>query len=338
MFLSIVIPAFNRPDDLGDLLQSIKRQENYDVEIVICEDCSPERVRIELVALKYQKILPNLKFIKNEKNLGYDANLRKVISEASGKYVILCGNDDLFAENAINIIEYKLKKYNPVVLLRSYKSFYKKIQDDTKFNTHKYVKKDTLVKVDKEHLAWLYYRSVLVSGLVIDRKLAISYASDEVDGMLYYQNYIISQVSQHGNILYVPDILIYNRLVDFGDFGSSEVEKEGFTPGERSIDSSVFQMKGFFKVAQAAQMRMGIDFEEHLIKIASAYSFPLLSYHRDKGLHEFVRFSRSLKNLGYKGPYFCIYQLLLIVLNVKISLKIINILKFIFGKTITLIR
>ena len=83
-------------------------------------------------------------------NLGYDANLRKCINKSTGDYIVLSGNDDIFADESINVINDKLEKYKPSVLLRSYKSFYKKITKSTKFNIHRYVSKDTLVKVDKK--------------------------------------------------------------------------------------------------------------------------------------------------------------------------------------------
>ena len=338
MLISIAIPAFKRAKEICELLDSIERQNRPNTEIIICEDCSPEQDLIEKSVLKYKRHFPNLKFFKNKKNLGYDANLRNVIAKSSGEYVLLCGNDDIFPDNALSIVEAKLNKYSPVVLLRSYKSFYKEWEEKTKLSVHRYVKKDTLVDVDEKELAWLFYRSVLVSGLVINRELANKYASEEVDGMLYYQSFIISQVAKHGKVLYVPDFIIYNRLLDFGDFGTSDNEKEGMTPGERTIESSVYQMTAFFNCAKVAQQKRELNFVTHLKKIASAYSFPLLGYHRDKGLTEFLRYCLLLRKIGYQGPYFYFYQLLLILFQLKFSFKLITFLKLLFGQTIRLIR
>ena len=41
--LSICIPCFNKTKELEILLKSIEVQQNESVEIVICEDLSPER-------------------------------------------------------------------------------------------------------------------------------------------------------------------------------------------------------------------------------------------------------------------------------------------------------
>ena len=337
MLISIAIPAFNKADELCELLDSIIIQERPNIEIIICEDCSPERRLIEKKVKKYKKIFSNLKFFKNRSNLGYDRNLRNVIKKSSGQYVLLCGNDDILPPNALSIIERKLLEYKPVALLRSYKSFYKTLNKSSKLNMHRYVSKDTLIEIDEKECAWLFYRTVLVSGLVIDRELANKHSSSDVDGMFYYQNFIISQISKYGKILYVPDILVYNRLVDYGYFGSSKIEKK-LKPGQRTIDSSLYQMECFFKCADIAASKRGLQFVGHLRKIASAYSFHLLAYHRDKGILEFIRYFKGLKEIGYRGPYFKIYQIFLIFFGRNISLKLINFIKFLLGHTIRLVR
>ena len=38
MHLSIAIPAFNRAQELCDLLESLKKQNHSQIEIIICED------------------------------------------------------------------------------------------------------------------------------------------------------------------------------------------------------------------------------------------------------------------------------------------------------------
>ncbi len=336
MLISIAIPAYNRANELCELLESIKRQNRPEIEIIICEDHSPERKVIENKVAEYKKIFPNLKFFKNKNNLGYDGNLRNAIQKSSSDYVFLCGNDDILSENSISVIEEKIALYKPVALLRSYKSFYKKLDRNSKLTVHRYVLDDTLVEADEKELAWMFYRSVFVSGLVIDRKLAKKYATNAVDGMFYYQNFIITQISKHGKVLYVPDFLVYNRLVDYGDFGNAEVEK--VTPSERTIESSIHFIKCFFKCAEIAEKKREIKFTNHLKKIASAYSFSVLSYHRDKGIAEFLRYSKNLKKLGYSGPYFFLYKALLIIFGLKSSLVIINFFKICLGRTIRLVK
>ena len=55
--ISVCIPAYNRTDELGHLIDSIVAQSMDDWEIVICEDGSPQRERIRDVAARYEATL-----------------------------------------------------------------------------------------------------------------------------------------------------------------------------------------------------------------------------------------------------------------------------------------
>lgn len=331
--ISICIPAYNRPKELVELLDSICQQSYLPYEIIICEDNSPMRSEIrEVVNLYKNNLAINLRYFENEKNLGYDANLRKTISLAEGDYVFLSGNDDLLAENCLSIVAAKIAKYAPEIIIRSYSSFYK--YSDSNRTIHRYVNKDHLVSYNEEEVAWLFYRSVFVSGLVFRLHPAHLFASDSVDGTLYYQNYLLAKIFSLGKCLYVPDILVHNRLVDAGDFGSSEIESKGeWIPGQRTINSSIYQMKMFFQCSRQLEIDSKIIITSRLKKIASAYSYPLISYHADKPLKEYINYIKLLANMGYGGIFFYFYAFILKALGIYISNKLLYCARFILGHT-----
>jgi glycosyltransferase involved in cell wall biosynthesis len=332
--LSICIPAFNRAQKLGALINSIISQGYDNIEIVVCEDFSPERDKIRCMVQSFSD--KRIKYFENEANLGYDANLRKTIQCATGDYVILMGNDDLMMDGSLELISRKIAKYKPGVIVRSYESFYKK--EKNFYQTHKYVVKDTLMSVTPKDFAWLFFRVVLVSGLVIERSNANRYQSSKVDGTLYYQNYLISLIATNSPVLYIPEILVKNRLEDAGDFGSSVAEKGGqWEPGKRTVASSCYQMQKFFDCAYLTSQESGINFTEQLVKIASAYSYPLLAYHADKDLKTYIRYIKSLIQIGYGGMYFYSYAIALKVLGKNNCGKIITYLKKFFGFTVKLV-
>lgn len=336
--ISICIPAYNRADKLAPLLDSILTQGYDNVEVIICEDFSPERNAIRAVVNSYGD--KRIKYFENEKNLGYDANLRESIERSTGSYVVLMGNDDLMCPESLLTISSKINKFNPAVIVRSYESFYK--TEEQFYQIHRYVAKDTLVTINNnaDELAWLFFRVVLVSGLVIDAKLAKSHQTTLVDGTLYYQNYLICKIAHEVNrpVLYAPELLVKNRLVDAGDFGSSEVEKKGhWVPGERSISSSTYQMKQFFECAKILNLETGANISKKLLKISSAYSYPLLAYHSDKSLKEYILYIKRLSAIGYSGFYFYLYAISLALLGKNLSSKIILMTKKVLGHTIRLV-
>ena len=51
--ISVCIPAFNRPEFIGDLLETIVTQSFNNFEVVICEDNSPRTLEVEKAVQKY---------------------------------------------------------------------------------------------------------------------------------------------------------------------------------------------------------------------------------------------------------------------------------------------
>jgi abequosyltransferase len=335
--ISICIPAYNRPIEIFELLESIECQEYKPFEVIICEDNSPQRLDIAKVVENFiNKATLTIRYYENEKNLGYDANLRKTISLARGEYVFLSGNDDILAETSLNLVAEKIRIYNSDVIIRSYTSFYK--DSHNKRTLHQYVKNDYFVKYSCKEAAWLFYRSVLVSGLVFKREIAQDLSTNLVDGTLYYQNYLLVKIFNHGSALYIPDILVHNRILDAGDFGSSDIESNGeWEPGKRTIQSSLYQMKKFFDCAKQVEFECQIKFSDHLKRIASAYSYPLIAYHVDKPLLNYLKYISGLRKIGYGGFLFYSYAVCLKVFGLNISNKLLARLRKIFGYTIRLV-
>ena len=100
--LSICIPAYNRPRQLENLLRSVDCA-GAQIEIVICEDCSPGREEIQQRVHAFQTASPySIVYIENEDNLGYDGNLRRLAAQARGRFLLYMGDDDLFVPRALD--------------------------------------------------------------------------------------------------------------------------------------------------------------------------------------------------------------------------------------------
>src|SRR3990167_10535872 len=97
--LSICIPTYNRPEELRRLLESVMPQMDERVEFVIGDDGD------ELVTGKILADFPgaDIIYFKNQKRLGFDANLIAVTARATGEYVWWCGDARLISERAPDI-------------------------------------------------------------------------------------------------------------------------------------------------------------------------------------------------------------------------------------------
>ncbi len=117
--LSICIPTYNRASYLKNCLDGIVAQfgeipvKNL-VEIVISDNASEDNTK-EIVE-KFQRDFTNIKYFKNETNLGLDENIIQSVVKASGKYCWNIGDDDLIQNGTLKFIVDFLSK-NEVSLL-----------------------------------------------------------------------------------------------------------------------------------------------------------------------------------------------------------------------------
>ncbi len=94
-FISICIPAYQRPQYLKRLLDSVVLQTFKDYEVIITDD-SPDDT-VEKIADLYPKI-SRLHYHKNKASLGTPANWNAAIGLAQGKWIKLMHDDDWFAD------------------------------------------------------------------------------------------------------------------------------------------------------------------------------------------------------------------------------------------------
>jgi hypothetical protein len=73
-------------------------------EVIAAEDCPKNAKKLGKISERFQILLGKkrgFEYHENEHNLGYDANIRKLIGLSQFKWVILIGNDDLFLKAVI---------------------------------------------------------------------------------------------------------------------------------------------------------------------------------------------------------------------------------------------
>lgn len=108
-FFSIVIPTYNRPNDLKMAINSVLRQDFKDYEIIINDNSENLQSKKVYLNFKDKRII----YFKNKTNIGYARNLYQAIKKASGKYIFILGDDDLILKvNSLNNIHQLITKYH----------------------------------------------------------------------------------------------------------------------------------------------------------------------------------------------------------------------------------
>lgn len=101
MKLSICIPTYNRAAHLANCLNSIilcNSQSDFKFQVCISDNCSTDGT--EEIVRRAQSAI-DIKYHKNETNLGMTRNFLNVVSMADGDFVWMIGDDDLLIPNAI---------------------------------------------------------------------------------------------------------------------------------------------------------------------------------------------------------------------------------------------
>lgn len=101
--LTIAIPTFNRKEKLERCLESVIQQANDEsIEVLVSDNASNDGT--EHYMNLFVKVHPQVKYFKNESNLGPDRNFLNCYERATGDYVLLIGDDDILMPEALRAI------------------------------------------------------------------------------------------------------------------------------------------------------------------------------------------------------------------------------------------
>lgn len=107
MFFSLIIPVYNRPDEVEELLESLSQtdyKENF--EIVLVEDGST--IKCEEVIQKYERNLTISYFYKENSGPGDSRNYG--MQKAKGDYFIIFDSDCIIPKQYLNEVDKALKE------------------------------------------------------------------------------------------------------------------------------------------------------------------------------------------------------------------------------------
>lgn len=110
--ITILMPVYNGKHLIGDVLESIFKQNYNNYEIIISDDASTDNLNLFF----QDRPFSNVKYFKNKSNLGYGKNMEKLrgLIPADSDIVFLMAQDDIMAKNTLESINQIYQK-NPEV-------------------------------------------------------------------------------------------------------------------------------------------------------------------------------------------------------------------------------
>jgi glycosyltransferase involved in cell wall biosynthesis len=191
---SVCIPAYKNADYIGETIESVLAQTYENIEVVICDDCSPDNT-VEVIRSFSD---PRITLYENEKNLGMSGNWNNCLSKCRGEFIKLICADDLLAPDAIEK-EVKALIENPEALFS---------ESDTR-----------LVRLDGKFRGW--YKRYKKSGLVDGKEtVRACFFSQDFYGAPLANTFRRSAYEQYGgfdtDFVYILDYEFFVRLAIHG--------------------------------------------------------------------------------------------------------------------------
>jgi len=148
--ISICIPTYNREKFLKISLDNIINQEGYnedEIEIVISDNASIDNT--SNLVKNYQKKHQNIRYFRNETNIGWDRNILKILQMWNWEYIWWISDDDILLPWWLKIVkETILENLDKDIWL--FQTNYSVFNEDMKtFLRESYVGKDVKTKIYK---------------------------------------------------------------------------------------------------------------------------------------------------------------------------------------------
>ncbi len=330
IFLSICITSYNRISELKRCLDSIDSKLEKEIEIIVSEDCSPKKNEIKEIVNEYIK---NSKykviFNSNEKNLGYDRNLGKLIELAKGKYILFLSDDDSLISEALDKMIDKVKRENPSLVFSPFYENVSKIME-RKFSTDFHIESGEL------NAGKFLYSSILFSGLIFEKSKVKDYDASGFVNLMYFQVYLFLSITKKYGADYFDIPLVFCMNDGENAFGISESSiKNELLANRKSIYSNLEYHKGLIQVIKKFDLDNNTDIIKIFSKEYSLRSYGGMARARLVGKNELENYWNKIKKLDIKMSLTAkVYKFMLKYMGSKVSDNILSIPK----KTLMIFR
>lgn len=111
--VSVLMITYNHEKYIEEAVRSVMMQEtDFDYELIIGEDCSTDRTREIVLALK-EEFPDKIRLLLHEQNIGMIPNMVATYNACTGKYIALCEGDDYWIDPKKLQIQVDYMEANP---------------------------------------------------------------------------------------------------------------------------------------------------------------------------------------------------------------------------------
>jgi len=172
--VSIVVCTYNGEKFLCQQLNSLITQTYPNLEIIISDDYSTDGTL--KIAEDYQRKDPRIKIHVNKRNLGFNKNFEQAFDLATGEFIAVCDQDDIWKPNKIAELMPLFKDRTTMVYCQSVR-FKNEVPDIEKYSRRKLFLGSDVRK--------LMYVNDIAGHNMIFKKQLLQYAKPFPEGVIY---------------------------------------------------------------------------------------------------------------------------------------------------------
>ena len=210
--VSIIVPCFKVEKYLDRCIHSLINQTLNDIEILLIDDCSPDKV--PQICDNWAKYDPRIKVIHKEKNEGLGLARNTGLELATGKYIAFVDSDDYVTTDMYEkLYSTAIKNSSDIV----YCGIKQEIQKDKFIIIRDFDSERVFVKKDLKDLSINYFAPIQGEKLIMSVWHSI-YKKETIGDLRFYSERIICSedlpfqiaiILKANKITYIPDTLYY---------------------------------------------------------------------------------------------------------------------------------
>ena len=211
--ISIVIAVYEpRMDWLREQLESLNDQTYPNLELIVCDDCSPT-VPHEKISELIAGCITSFKYsiIRSESNLGSNNTFELLTREAKGEYIAYCDQDDIWLPEKLDTLFNAITENNALLVC----------SDMYIINENGVKIADSITEVRKHHvfrsgegLAPKLLFSNFVTGCTMLVKTVLAKAAVPFCPYMVHDHWLALFCADRGKVISLRDALIKYRIHD----------------------------------------------------------------------------------------------------------------------------
>jgi len=290
--------TYNHEHYLADAIQGVINQIcDFEFELIIGEDCSQDATR--QIALDYERQYPDIiRVVYSDKNVGMNANSRRIFDQAKGKYVAYCEGDDFWCDRTKLAQQVALIENDPKVCIVH--------SDWTRAhfidNTWQYDYQESVhCRVDNKYLqgdlapTW-HYPKILRTCTILLHKSSMQawYDSGIMNNKYHFGDSVLNYwITLQGAVAYLPAVTAVYRVSSNSALRSGNAARIAFYRSALEFDNAAQQFfipiqidysKGYRWDNTASLILWGLRARDW-----SAVKDGLIDFRRNFSLFEFIK-------------------------------------------------